>query len=110
MRKYDLKAIMTRAWKQYREHKGLGFAECLHRAWLSEKQKAVNENRIREAKAAAGVEESINTWAGWKQSGREVIHGMKRLFSVTLLWGSRGDNATYTASFFGESQTQPITT
>lgn len=109
MKRYDLSAIMKRAWKQFREHTDLGFAECLHRAWLSEKAKSVNEKRINEAKAAAGVTEAVNTWAGWKKLGFEVVHGMKKLFSVTLIHGARGDNAVYNASFFSESQVRPIT-
>lgn len=109
MKRYDLAAIMKRAWKQFRKNKDLGFAECLHRAWLSEKAKSVNAERIERAKAAAGVTEAINTWAGWKKAGYEVIHGMKKLFSVTLVHGSRGDDAVYTASFFSESQVRPIT-
>lgn len=52
--------------------------------------------------------EPVNTWARWKELGFEVIHGSKALFSTALIWGSRGDGATYKASFFGESQVQPI--
>lgn len=97
--KYDLRAIMLRAWRLYREGKGLSFAECLHRAWISEKAQPVNAERIKAAKTAAGIteEEECNTWAGWKKAGFEVIHG------------SKGDGATYTGSFFSRSQVQPIT-
>jgi hypothetical protein len=55
---------------------------------------------------AAGIEEEINTWNGWKQIGYEVIHGCKALFGVELIWGSRGDGRTYKARFFGRSQVQ----
>ena len=44
--KFDLRAIMLRAWRLYREGKGLSFAECLHRAWISEKAQPVNAQRI----------------------------------------------------------------
>lgn len=106
--KYDLRAIMPRAWRLYREGKELNFAECLHRAWISEKARPVNTERIETAKAAAGITEEVNTWAGWKKAGFEVIHGSKALFKAILIYGSKGDGATYTGSFFGASQVQPI--
>ena len=70
--KYNLRAIMVRAWKNYRKMQ-LSFAECLHRAWLSAKAKKANAKRIEQAKAAAGISEETNTWSGWKQHGYEVI-------------------------------------
>ena len=105
--KYDLKAIMSRAWRIFRKA-AVSFAEALHRAWLSAKAEPINAARIEAAKAEAGVSEAVNTWAGWKATGREVIHGSKALFQAVLIYGSKGDGATYTGSFFGESQTQPI--
>ncbi|MFR6581359.1 MAG: hypothetical protein ACLURP_04570 [Ruminococcus sp.] len=63
---------------------------------------------LNRAEAAAGITEEINTYTGWKQLGYEVLHGSKALFNCCLIWGSRGDGATYKASFFGESQVQPI--
>ena len=106
--KYNLSKIMLKAWKIYRKTKNISFAEALHRAWLSAKAEEVNNYRIETAKKAANVTESINTWAGWKKAGYEVIHGSKALFGAVLIWGSRGDGATYRASFFGASQVQPI--
>ena len=43
-----------------------------------------------------------------KAAGYEVIHGSKALFRAVLIWASHGDGKTYTASFFGASQVQPI--
>ena len=106
--KYDLRAIMTRAWAIFRKA-AVTFAEALHRAWLSAKAAPVNAARIAAAKYAAGIAEPVNTWAGWKAIGREVIHGSKCLFQILLIHGSHGDGATYTASFFAESQTAPTT-
>lgn len=106
--KYNLSKIMLKAWKVYRKTKNISFAEALHRAWLSAKAEEVNNSRIETAKKVANVTESINTWAGWKKAGYEVIHGSKALFGAVLIWGSRGDGATYRASFFGASQVQPI--
>ena len=106
--KYNLSKIMLKAWKVYRSGKQISFGEALHRAWLSAKAEEINITRIETAKKAAHVTEPVNTWARWKELGFEVIHGSKSLFSAVLIWGSRGDGATYKANFFGESQVQPI--
>ena len=106
--KYNLKSIMTRAWKLFRKFSDLQFGECLHRAWLSAKAEEVNAKRIEAAKLAAGVTEETNTWNGWKQLGYEVIHGSKALFGAELIWGSKGDGAIYKARFFGRSQVQAL--
>lgn len=106
--KYDLASIMRKAWKLYR--KGVrSFAECLHRAWNSAKAQPINAKRVQDAQKAAGVEEQVNTWAGWKAAGFEVLHGAKALFKAVLIHASKGDGASYTASFFGLSQVKPIT-
>lgn len=105
--KYDLTRIMLRAWHNY--HKGsLSFSEALHRAWLTAKAESINQSHIAAEKGAHGVTEDVQTWAGWKKLGYEVIHGSKALFGVDLIWGSQGDGATYKARFFGASQVQPI--
>ena len=104
---YNLHEIMCKAWKLFR--KGIGtFAECLHRAWNSAKAEPINAQRIVEARQSAGVTEQVNTWAGWKAAGYEVVHGSKSLFQAVLIHASRGDTATYRASFFGRSQVQPM--
>ena len=105
-KKWDLRAIMLRAWKIWRKG-GVSFSEALHRAWSSEKAAPVNAQRIEAAKAAAGIVEETNTWAGWKAAGYEVMHGSKALFGADLIHSSRGDGATYKARFFGRSQVQP---
>ena len=104
---YNLHEILCKAWKLFR--KGIGtFAECLHRAWNSAKAEPVNAQRIAEARQSAGVTEQVNTWAGWKAAGYEVVHGSKSLFQAVLIHASKGDTATYRASFFGRSQVQPM--
>lgn len=107
MKNFDLSRIMKGAWKNYSKCE-IDFGEALHRAWLSAKAEPVNAERIETAKAEAGITEQINTWAGWKTAGYEVIHGSKALFQTVLIYGSKGDGATYKASFFGASQVQPI--
>lgn len=106
--RYNLAQIMSRAWKNYRKG-GISFGEALHRSWISAKAETVNAERIRQAAENAGITEECNTWAGWKRLGREVIHESRALFQAVLIWGSKGDGKTYTGSFFGISQTQPIT-
>ena len=105
--RYSLREIMLNAWRIFRKAKTT-FAEALHRAWISAKAEPVNTQRIREAAAAAGVLEEVKTWSGWKTAGYEVIHGSKALFQVALIWGSKGDGASYTASLFGASQVAAI--
>lgn len=104
---YDLSAIMTRAWAIFRKA-GVTFAEALHRAWQVAKARPLNAAAIEAAKAAAGVTEECRTWADWHRSGYEVTHGSKALFQAVLIWASKGDDARYTASFFGASQVHPI--
>ena len=106
MKKYNISKIMLKAWELYRKITGLQFAECLHRAWLSAKAVEINEERIKKAQTAAGVTEKAATWSDWRKAGYEVIHGSKALFGCDLIWGSKGDGATYKARFFGESQVQ----
>lgn len=109
MKKYDLRHIMTKAWKLFRKME-ITFSEALHRAWLSAKAEGVNAERIKAAKATAGIQEEVNTWAGWQKLGYEVMHGSKALFGAELVWGSKGDGATYKARFFGRSQVQELAT
>lgn len=105
--KYNLSRIMTKAWELFRKME-ITFAEALHRAWIGAKAAPVNEQRIAEAKAAAGITEETDTWIGWKKAGFEVIHGSKALFGCSLIWGSKGDGIEYKARFFGRSQVEAL--
>ena len=105
---YNLSAVMTTAWRLYRKHYDIDFPEALHRAWLCEKAIPVNAERIRTAKERAGINEEVATWYEWKRRGFEVRHESKCLFQTVLIYGSKGDNATYTASFFSASQVQAL--
>ena len=104
---YNLSKIMSQAWQLFRKL-GFSFSECLRRAWASAKAEPVNAARIAAAKAAAGVQEDVNTWAGWQRMGYEVKHGSKALFGVDLIWATRGAGAVYKARFFGASQVAAI--
>ena len=105
--KYNLSKIMSQAWELF--HKlGIDFSECLRRAWAAAKAEPVNAARIAAAKAAAGIQEEANTWAGWQRKGYEVKHGSKALFGVDLIWATKGTGAVYKARFFGVSQVAAI--
>ena len=106
--KYDLSRIMSRAWELYRKFYDIDFAEALHRSWLCAKAEPINKKRIEEAKQAAGITEPTDTWTGWRKQGFEVQHESRCLFQATLIYGSRGDNQHYVASFFGASQVQAL--
>lgn len=105
--KYDLSKIMRKAWDLFRKL-GIAFSACLHRAWAAAKAEPINAERIRKAKAAAGISEEANTWSGWRKLGYEVIHGSKALFGADLIYAAKGDGEVYKARFFGASQVQPI--
>lgn len=105
--KYNLSKIMHKAWRLFRKL-GISFAEGLRRAWAAAKAEPINDQRIAQAKAAAGITEETNTWSGWRELGYEVRHGSKALFGTDLIYASKGDGAVYKAWFFGASQVQPI--
>ena len=106
--RYDRKRVMERAWELFRKNEDLPFGECLHRSWLTAKAAPINEERIAKAKAEAGITEETKTWHEWRCAGYEVAHGSKALFGCDLIWGSKGDGATYKARFFGASQVRKI--
>ena len=105
--RYNLSEIMRRAWALYRKYK-VAFSEALHRAWAVAKAEPVNAERVQMAAAAAGITQTVNTWAGWKSLGFEVVHGSRAVFQTVLIYASKGDGATYTASFFTAEQVQAI--
>lgn len=103
--RFDKRAIMLKAWATFRKNE-IPFGEALHRAWNSAKSKPTNQARIEAAKAAAGIVEAVNTWAGWKTLGFTVKHGARAIFTVELIHSSKGDGMTYKAAFFGASQVE----
>lgn len=105
--KYNLSEIMKSAWRIFRKM-AVSFSEALHRAWQIAKAEPINAQRIEAAKAKAGITEEVNTWAGWRSLGYEVIHESKALFGADLIWASKGDGKIYKARFFSRSQVQPI--
>ena len=109
-RTYNLSKIMKTAWAIFKKavKSPITFAEALHRAWLSAKAEPINAERIENAKAAAGITETTNTWYGWKTLGYEVIHGSKAVFQVKVDTPEKGDGKTFVKSFFTASQVAHI--
>ena len=71
--KYNLSQIMHKAWAIYRKGKTT-FSEALHRAWQAAKSAPENEQRVTEAKEAAGIIEETHSWYppyGGLRAGRE---------------------------------------
>lgn len=104
MKKYNLSAIMKKAWQIFRNGCE-DFAKALKLSWMAAK---LNGDRIQQAKAAAGVTEETHTWAGWKALGYMVEHGSKALFQAVLDTPERGEGKTYRKSYFGRSQVQEL--
>lgn len=105
---YELKDIMTNAWRIRRKH-NVDMSEALHRAWQCVKLDRENTLRIIEASSHAGVSQGCRTWSGWREMGFMVRHGERCKFQVTLLAPSKGDGATYIASFFTADQVDRMT-
>ena len=105
--KWNLSKIMSSAWAIFRKYL-VSFSEALHRAWLSAKAEPINAERIRAAQTAAGIVGECRTWADWKRQGLEVMHGSKAVFQVILIYASKGDGTSYTASFFSRDQVREV--
>lgn len=102
---------MKKAWSLFRtanKKNAITFGEALHRAWEVAKAAPVNAARVEAARIAAGISEAVNTYTGWHDLGLEVTHGSKAAFQVVLLYPSKGDGATYKASFFTAGQVVPL--
>lgn len=97
--KFNLRNIMKSAWSFYRKS-DITFADALKMAWA-------NEKKLKTAKAAAGITETVRSWYAWFAAGREVIHESKAVLKVTLI-DPTTKNKTRIHSYFTESQTKPI--
>ena len=108
--KYDLKAIMTKAWELFRKatKAAITFSEALRRAWAWAKAQATNAAKIAAAAIAAGITDEYHTWYGWKMLGREVIHESKAVFQVVVDTPEKGIGKTFKKSFFTLNQTAEI--
>ena len=109
--KYDLKAIMIRAWGIFRKFKyyhAETFGEALHRAWEEVKHSDEVAEIVNNAIAESGITEVLRTWWGHKENGREVDHGEEHVLRVVIPYPAWGDGRTKIIDFFTESQTHEI--
>lgn len=109
--KYNLRAIMSKAWSYFRQaakKAAISFSEALRRAWKWAKAAEGNRAKIAAAVEAAGIDEEIHSWYGWKALGRMVIHGEKAILQVMVDTPEKGEGKTFLKSLFTYSQTQEI--
>lgn len=89
MKRYNLKAIMTTAWKLFRKaakKAAITFSEALKLAWAVAKVQDINAAKVEAAAEAAGYGDVVcKTWYGWKAMGREVMHTEQAVFQVEVL-------------------------
>lgn len=105
--RYNLSVLMKRAWHYMKNNKTVtNFAEALRRAWRWIKAQAGNRAKIEAAAAALGIDQIYHSWSGWKREGRQVIHGERATFQVTIDTPERGEGRTRLESFFVYDQTQ----
>lgn len=113
MKRYNLKSIMKRAWhyfKQAAAKVAISFSEALKKAWRWAKAQEINKARIEAAAEALGIEEEAHSWSGWREAGRQVVHGEKAAFQVIVDTPEKGEGKTFRKSFFLYSQTQQMPT
>ena len=106
--KYNLKAIMTKAWSLYRKaakKAAITFSAALKLAWAWAKVQDANRALVEATAAALGIVEEFHTWAGWKAIGRMVIHTSEAAFQVTIA-DPTTKSGTRVASYFIYSDTQ----
>lgn len=111
MKRYNLKTIMQRAWRYFKQaaaKTAISFSEALKRAWRWAKAQASNSVKVKAAADALGITEEYHSWAGWQSMNRQVVHGEKAAFQVTVDTPEKGEGKTYKKSFFLFSQTEPI--
>ena len=103
-RTYNLKAIMSKAWKIFRKAHTT-FSAALKLAWAWAKAQIGNAAKVEAAAIAAGFGDMVcKTWYGWKAMGREVMHTEKAVFQVTVD-DPTTKNGTRVESYFTYEQT-----
>ena len=106
--KYNLKAIMNKAWSLYRQamkKAAITFSEALKKAWAWAKVQPANKAIVEAAAAALGIDEEYHTWYGWQTLGRMVIHTSEATFKVTIA-DPTTKSGTRVQSYFIYSDTQ----
>lgn len=108
MKRYDLSKLFKKAWNLYRAalKKGTAtFADALKTAWAWLKVQAANAAKVEAKAAELGIDEEVNTWAGWKAVGRMVMHTSKAVFQVEVA-APETKKGTRINSYFLYSDTQ----
>lgn len=106
--KYNLKAIMTKAWSLFRKaakKASISFSEALKLAWAWAKVQEANRAIVNAAAEALGVVEEYHTWAGWQALGRMVMHESEATFKVEIA-DPTTKKGTRIQSYFIYSDTQ----
>ena len=112
MKRYNMKAIMSKAWNIFRQamkKAAITFAEALRKAWKWAKALPMNNARVEASAKLNGIEAEYHTWYGWKTLGRMVTHGEKAAFQVVLATPEKGEGKTFLQSYFTINQTEIAT-
>lgn len=92
---YNKRAIMLEAHRFFRDGRFGTFAECLEKAW---------ENAKKYKALAEGIGETVRTWYGWTQVGREVLHGQTTVGQIEV-WETLKKRVRTIKSYFTYEQT-----
>lgn len=108
MKKFNMKAIMVKAWSLYRKaakKAATTFSEALKLAWQWAKVQEANTAKVNAVANALGIVEAYHTWAGWQALGRMVIHTSEAAFKVEIA-DPTTKKGTRVQSYFIYSDTQ----
>ena len=108
MKKFNLKAIMSKAWNLFKKATkkvAISFSEALKLAWQWAKVQAANTEKVNAIANALGIVEEYHTWAGWQALGRMVMHTSEASFKVEVA-DPTTKKGTRIQSYFIYSDTQ----
>lgn len=90
---FNKSKIMYTAWDFVKANRSDNMSDALVKAWHNAKTiNAISNNGV------------LNSWYGWKEQGREVIHGSKCIAQATL-FDVNTKNGTRVVSYFSAEQT-----
>ena len=108
MKKYNLSTLFKKAWALYKKASkkaAASFSDALKVAWAWIKVQAAKAAKIEAVANALGIVEEYNSWYGWQNLGRMVIHTEQATFQVEVA-DPTTKKGTRVQSFFTYSQTQ----
>jgi len=110
--KYNLRAIMQKAWKLFKaaaKKAAITFSEALKLAWKWGKVQEANKAIVEAAAQAAGYGDMVcRTWYGWKTVGREVMHTEKAAFQVEIADPTTKKGSRIESYFTYEQTFEPV--